>query len=73
MNKNKNDSITILMALAICYAVTLLTGCALSTEIMVRPVHEYKAENRTYDRPLKCLFGNFSGCKSAPSEENQGS
>lgn len=68
----KHNAITIFMALALCYAATLLTGCALSTEIMVRPVHEYKAENRTYDRPLKCLFGNFSGC-AKQSEEIQGS
>ena len=70
--KEKNNAITIFMALALCYAATLLTGCALSTEIMVRPVHQYESHNNTYDRPLKCLFGNFSGC-AKQAEEIQGS
>lgn len=70
--KEKHNAVTIFMALALCYCASLITGCALSTEIMVRPVHEYKAENRTYDRPLKCLFGNFSGCGKT-TEEVQGS
>lgn len=71
--KPKYDAVTIFMALALCGAATLISGCALSTEVMLRPVHSYKAQNATYDRPLKCLLGNFEGCRNSSEAEVQGS
>ncbi len=39
-----------------CLVIAMCSGCELYTKVGVRPVNEHQESQKTYDRPLKCLF-----------------